>query len=593
MHAALTLPAAASGRSRVEQFRSELHALRAQFQPVFRLADAQLHGFEGLIRPPADSVLRTVPELFAFARSTGLSIELERAAALTILRRFQALGLPGVLSINFSCDTLLHLGSALGESDEALHAISLLGERVVIEVTEQEVAQDVGQLATAIDAVRHKRGKVALDDFGMAQSSLALWIQLQPEVLKIDRFFVSGIDADARKFETVKAIVQLAATLGSEVVAEGIERVEEMIVLRDLGVHYGQGYLLGRPCDQPALDLAAAALKTFESRAIAVFPEPVKFGPTIMRVDGLLNEAPYVAPATTNFELLRLFQQHPALPAMAVVEGGVPIGVVNRRSFIDTFSLPFHEELFGRRPCTLFMDGKPILIERSASFDELAGVITDEDQRYLYDGFIITENGRYVGLGTGAALVRMVTENRIEAARYANPLTFLPGNIPISRHIDRLLASRTDFVACYCDLDHFKPFNDQYGYWKGDEMIKLAAASLSQACNPIRDFLGHVGGDDFIILFQSEDWQDRMMRSLVQFASRAQSLFNAADRARGGIEAEDRQGRLAFFPLTTMSAGALHVSADKFRSHEQVASGAAAAKRAAKRNHSALHVVHP
>ncbi|OAK89933.1 hypothetical protein AB851_17870 [Ralstonia pseudosolanacearum] len=64
------------------------------------------------------------------------------------------------------------------------------------------------------------------------------------------------------------------------------------------------------------------------------------------------------------------------------------------------------------------------------------------------------------------------------------------------------------------DLNHFKPFNDQYGYWQGDEMLKMAAAVLAAACEPTRDFLGHVGGDDFLVLFQSADWRTRIQRGI-------------------------------------------------------------------------------
>ena len=71
------------------------------------------------------------------------------------------------------------------------------------------------------------------------------------------------------------------------------------------------------------------------------------------------------------------------------------------------------------------------------------------------------------------ALVRRVTELRIDAARYANPLTQLPGNIPITEHVRRLVETGQGFVACYCDLNHFKPYNDQYGYFLGDRMIQL------------------------------------------------------------------------------------------------------------------------
>ena len=102
---------------------------------------------------------------------------------------------------------------------------------------------------------------------------------------------------------------------------------------------------------------------------------------------------------------------------------------------------------------------EPCLIERNHRIDELVGILTADDQRYLADGFIVTENGRYLGLGTADQLVRSVTETRIEAARHANPLTFLRGNVPISQHLDRLLKSGADFVACYADLNDLKPFN--------------------------------------------------------------------------------------------------------------------------------------
>jgi len=134
---------------------------------------------------------------------------------------------------------------------------------------------------------------------------------------------------------------------------------------------------------------------------------------------------------------------------------------------------------------------------------------------------VIADSGRYVGLATGESLVRAVAEIRVEAARYANPLTFLPGNIPISEHIARLLAAGVEFTACYSDLNQFKPFNDQYGYWRGDEMIKLAAATLSAACDPLRDFLGHVCGDDFVVLFQSGDWRERCERIVEEFNAAA------------------------------------------------------------------------
>ena len=107
--------------------------------------------------------------------------------------------------------------------------------------------------------------------------------------------------------------------------------------------------------------------------------------------------------------------------------------------------------------------------------------MSGDDLRHLYEGFIITEDGRYAGLATGESLVRAVTERRIEAARHANPLTFLPGNIPITEHIRRLLDSKVVFAAAYFDLNNFKPYNDLYGYFMSPEEIASAAAVAKKA----------------------------------------------------------------------------------------------------------------
>ena len=161
-------------------------------------------------------------------------------------------------------------------------------------------------------------------------------------------------------------------------------------------------------------------------------------------------------------------------------------------------------------------------------------------------------------------------------------MTFLPGNIPISHHIERLLQSGVDFVACYADLNNFKPFNDQYGYWRGDEMIRLVAKLAVAHCDPLADFVGHVGGDDFILLYQSADWQQQCQNMVSKFAVSAVELFDPPARLAGGIHAEDRHGVTRFFPMTTLSIGAVTVQSGDYVNAEQVASIAARAKHEAK-----------
>lgn len=110
-------------------------------------------------------------------------------------------------------------------------------------------------------------------------------------------------------------------------------------------------------------------------------------------------------------------------------------------------------------------------------------------------------------------------------------------------------------------------------------MIKLAADIVARKCDPLRDFLRHVGGDDFIMLFQSHDRRLRCEQIVAKFNVEARQLYDAEDIANGGIHGEDRHGNLAFFPVTTMSIGAVPASGvRRFTHHEDVASATATAK---------------
>jgi diguanylate cyclase (GGDEF)-like protein len=566
--------------------------LHPVFQPIIDISRCSIVAHEGLIRGPAGSALHLPNALFPAAMAAGLTNELEFAAARVIFTGYARSGAAGLLFVNFSARSIMHLESSRGsrQFQDTLDQCEMPARSLVIEITEHERVEDHQVLAHAIRFLRRIGVAVALDDFGDGKSSLRLWAELQPEFLKMDRYFCHGIHLDGKKVQTVKAMLQLAENFGSRVIAEGIEETSDLRVVRDLGVAFAQGYATGRPAAQPTGTIPAAALAVLSAREIAVFPESRRTSQFAPKAGQLLIEAQAVTAGSSNQELLEFFKLHPQLHAVAVVDQGRPIGLVNRRQFTEKYMLPYYPEIYGRKSCTAFMDADPIMIEISQPLEDLVQVLTSEDQRYLSDGFVLVDAGRYAGLGTAEQLVRSVTELRIEAARHANPLTFLPGNIPISEHIRRLIAGNYGFAASYCDLNNFKPFNDRFGYWQGDKMIRLLAGLIVSECDPQRDFAGHVGGDDFVVLFQSPDWERRCMSIISRFNSAALDLFDADTRSRGFIEAEDRNGVGTRFPLTTLSIGALYVKPGAFHIPEDVASAAAEAKHRAKRASAGLYV---
>jgi len=575
-------------------------ALTAVFQPIVDFDGGAILGYEGLIRGPAGSPLESPGALFAQAAREGQSVALEHAAARTCVAAFMSLRCEGKLFLNFSADALVALGQTRERTIDWLQRHGLNVERLVLELTEQGEIADVRTFAPAVAELRETGIQFALDDYGTANASMNLWVRLQPDVVKIDRFFIDDIANDPLKFEAVRAMQHFAGASGARLVAEGIENAADLIVVRDMGIALGQGFFFGRPEARIPRKLEPAAHEALGAGHIAVFPgatrTPVAASPSGgMAAAKMVVAAPALPKSASNNDVLDLFNRLPTLHAVAVVEDDLPVALINRRSFMDRYALPYHRELFGKRPCVLFANASPVIIEKSMTVEQMAKLLASDDQRYLADGFVITDEGRYVGLGTGESLVRAVTEVRIEAARYANPLTFLPGNIPISSHIARLIGHRAEFQACYVDLNHFKPFNDRYGYWQGDEVLKFAAAVLADVCDPTRDFLGHVGGDDFLILFQSDDWRERVARAIDAFNTGALHFYADEDRAAGGIHGEDRRGNPTFFSFVTMAIGAVRVQpgldgGTRYGS-EDIASVAALAKHRAKQDPSGLFVI--
>lgn len=571
--------------------------LSAVFQPIIDFDGGSIVGYEGLIRGPAGTPLESPFRLFAQAAAEGRTMALEQAAALTCIEAFAHFACTGKLFLNFSAAAIRHLMENGEPAFALLRQRGLDTNRVVIELTEQSAIADLNDFLPVVASLRSMGAQFALDDYGTANASMNLWVRLQPDVVKIDRFFIQEIASDPLKFEAVRAMQHFANASGARLVAEGIENEADLIVLRDMGIGCGQGYFFGRPASRPALAVAEEARNAIGAGHIAVFPETTRNAPASpsgsMASARMLVQAPALPRQATNNDVLELFNRLPDLHAVAVVENDAPIALINRRAFMDRYALPYHRELFGKKPCLQFANASPVVIEKSMTVEQMAKLLASDDQRYLADGFVITDNGRYAGLGTGENLVRAVTEVRIEAARYANPLTFLPGNIPISSHIERLLSHDAGFYACYVDLNHFKPFNDQYGYWQGDEVLKFAAAVLADVCDPTRDFLGHVGGDDFLILFQSDDWHERAMRAIHLFNEGAQRFYAPADRQAGGIHGEDRRGNPTFFGFVTMAIGGVRIESGggaKYSSDE-IASVAALAKRRAKHESSGFVLV--
>ncbi|MDR3683202.1 MAG: GGDEF domain-containing protein [Geothrix sp.] len=558
-------------------------ALTPHFQPIVDLRIGELYGFEGLIRGPSDSVLHAPLNLLDAACQAGLLPELERACLESILGAWAQAPQHYRIFVNLSPGALL---DARGRAIRGAHLVEQLGllpGNVVIELTESHPTFEYGPLLEAAEFLRSMGFTIALDDLGEGFSSLRLWSELHPEFIKVDKHFVQGVGSDPVKLQFLQSIHELASRTGARVIAEGIETDGDLAVVQELGIDFGQGFLLGRPAPQPNLRQSPSLVHRLKPSIGGPASRHRTTTTSRATAERLLLPTPPVSPSTNNLEVLSRFIRQPDLLSLPVVQDDVPLGLLNRYTFTDIMSRPYSQELYGKRSCIQFMERDSLIVDQSITIQALSERMVESDPRHILHGFILTRNGRYIGMGSGHDLMREITQMQLSAARYANPLTQLPGNVPIQEQINARLDAQEPFAVCYWDLDHFKPYNDVYGYRRGDELIQWTGRLLQEGFTESDDFIGHVGGDDFITVLPGDDWEQKVRGLLLRFEAERQAFFNAEDVEQGGYSSENRKGQMEFHPLVSLSVGVVGVLPGVYANLHEVAAAASGAKKMAKR----------
>lgn len=183
-----------------------------------------------------------------------------------------------------------------------------------------------------------------------------------------------------------------------------------------------------------------------------------------------------------------------------------------------------------------------------------------------------------------AARVEMILR-RTRLSLEASPLTGLPGNIAIQREIDRRIKAKELFAVCYMDLDNFKAYNDRYGHSAGDKVIKATADIITQVFKShgkVEDFVGHVGGDDFLTITTPERAEDLCIKVIDKFDEEIPNFYRPKDRKKGFIQSFDRRGNLQKFPLMSISIAIVTNEHRNISHHGKVAQIAAELKKYAK-----------
>lgn len=228
--------------------------IETHYQPIFRIDDLSVWGYECLMRARTDDDAMLSPaDLLAWAKQENLTFMLDRACRETHVCNAAGADVPENVHflINFLPTAIYEPAVCLRSTFNAVRRCGIEPQRVTFEVVETEEVRDSAKLREILDAYRDAGFGVALDDLGSGHSGLLLLADLSPDLLKIDRELVSRVHESSIHRAICQAMVSVGEAEGKTVLAEGIETKEQFTVLREMGVELAQGFLLGKPAPEP------------------------------------------------------------------------------------------------------------------------------------------------------------------------------------------------------------------------------------------------------------------------------------------------------------------------------------------------------
>jgi diguanylate cyclase (GGDEF)-like protein len=229
-------------------------------------------------------------------------------------------------------------------------------------------------------------------------------------------------------------------------------------------------------------------------------------------VERLLREVPSVHESTSCLKVLGLFHEEKKLYALPVVnDKDRPVGIIVRQDLTEFFSKQYAKELKGKKPISMLMDNKPVIVDRSTGIQDVARIILDAGMEHMVSGFIITREKRYQGMANGYDLLnemtRMKQKHLFDLAHF-DQLTGLPNRTLLLDRLNQAISASSrasrKISLLFIDLDGFKPVNDTYGHNIGDRLLKEVAERL-MSCLREGDTAARLGGDEFVVMLPESD----------------------------------------------------------------------------------------
>ncbi len=528
------------------------------YQPVVNLVYKKVFGYEALSRFRLKGDILNPLKIFRMAENMDLAGDLDIMCRETAITEFPKIeGVLLFLNVFPSYIASDYFGKR--RTFEFVVEAGLKPELVVLEITEVEKLPDINLFKRALSHYKDMGFCVGIDDIGTGYNSLQLLLELEGHLdfVKIPRELVDGVSRSKIKHQLVKVLTEVSLSIGAKPIYEGVEQEEDIKVLfNEIGAELIQGFYFAKPMpkeDVVKFNLNLDFLSKFEDDYF----------------DGETLEFIRINPEEKFGRFLEILENYNSRY--------VAIELEQNRYLVDLWKL-FYSMNHIKRNLYYYKDVGEVIKKLSDFFPEL-----DSFPQFFPDLLkvantvdALTSSHHEVVLIKGAKGIRVIERQALLDILYRklskelldkNPLTQLPGNNSIKEKIEELSKSGKDFYICYLDLDNFKAFNDAYGFYAGDQMIKKVGFLLKffQEGDPLTRFVGHIGGDDFVVILWTPNVHhiaNELVELIRDISKELLSFYSKEDIQRGYFLGKDRGDNIRELPVASVSAVLLKGSSD-------------------------------
>jgi len=544
------------------RWRDRIEQLDFALQPIVHAGTGGLYGVEALVRGFERLNFDSPKDLFdaAFRDHTLFFADI-RLRELAIAK-FKSLPFHPKLVLFYNYDPrILEMPDYRpGVTERLMTNFDLSCDQICFEINEKYEISSNATLNAFVKNLQARGIKIALDDFGAGYAGFELFYHSEPNVLKFDRFLISNIESDARKRNLCSHIVNLCKVQGVTTIAEGVETEAELLVCRRMGFDLIQGYLIERP--------QTDIYKIRESYADTIKKQEVIQQRQEEDAELLKRSILRIEPIEVTADvrsLLDKFHDQVAYNFLPVIDSNrYPLGIIHERDLKKYIYSPFGRELLANKSVThglrSFISRNPVT-DIGTTQEKILEIFINNPES---EGVIFVKDMQYFGFLNAKSLLSVINEKQIAAARDTNPLSGLPGNRLIHAFADNLLSdsSAHGFMA-YLDFDHFKPFNDHFGFRQGDRAISMFARILREVV-PAEIFVGHIGGDDFFLGLNASLHHQFGLAEIADsvrqhFETELMPFFTPDERTKKTYATVDRAGNAVELPLLSVSAAIIEL----------------------------------